>query len=40
LFIGPVVLAVAHALIVAWIDQERRADDAPLAPVNLGDRGI
>jgi predicted PurR-regulated permease PerM len=40
LFIGPVVLAVAHALTVAWVGQERGADDGALAPANVGDRGI
>src|SRR5262249_47694263 len=38
LFIGPVVLAVAHALTVAWVDVERGAGDGPLGPANVGDR--
>jgi predicted PurR-regulated permease PerM len=40
LFIGPVVLAVAHALTVAWVDVERGAGDGPLGPANVGDRGM
>ena len=40
LFIGPVVLAVAHALMVAWVGRERGADDGPLVSTGVSDRGI
>jgi len=40
LFIGPVVLAVAYALMVAWVGRERGADDGPLVSTGVSDRGI